>query len=103
MKKYFLAILLAATIPGVLFASTYGKPYGANDETPMERSDVKTIDQLNRSTEIEERAKQEEQEPVIEEPNPDIEEPKPEIEEPNQDPDQEPRPETAEDQENKVQ
>ncbi|PLX88513.1 MAG: hypothetical protein C0619_12485 [Desulfuromonas sp.] len=75
MKKYVFTVLIALAIPGVLFASTYGKPYGTSDETPVERSDVKTIDQLNRSTEIEDS--KESEEPVVE-PEPALDEAIPE-------------------------
>lgn len=76
MKKQILAVLIMLAIPGALFASSYGKPYGSSDETAVERSDVKTIDQLNRSIEFEEPAEPVEQEPVITEsdPEPPVEE-----------------------------
>ena len=64
MKRPVLAVLILLAIPAVLFASSYGKPYGASDETASERSDVKTIDQLNRSTDFEDPAEAVEQEPV---------------------------------------
>lgn len=54
MKSYVLALLLMLALPNVLFASTYGKPYGADDATEVEQADVKSIDEINRTTEIEE-------------------------------------------------
>lgn len=54
MKILILAVLFLSTAfsPFTTESSTYGKPYGSTDETEMERSDVKTIDQINRSTSI---------------------------------------------------
>lgn len=71
MNKHILIVLVLLSIPGALYASTYGQPYGSNDATEMEQSNVKTIDQINRSTEIEEPAESVEQEvePVPEENN----------------------------------
>lgn len=62
MKKYFLTVLILLAIPSALIASTYGKPYGSDDATEIEKSDVKTIDQINRSTEIEDEGMPLEQE-----------------------------------------
>ena len=62
MKKTILLLLILITAPGILFASTYGKPYGSNDDTAVEKDDVKTIDQINRSTvfeDVEEPVEQE--------------------------------------------
>ncbi|HKJ04625.1 MAG TPA: hypothetical protein VJ974_03425 [Geopsychrobacteraceae bacterium] len=72
MKKNILLLLILMTIPGLLFASTYGKPYGSNDDTVIEKDDVKTIDQINRSTifdDVQEPVEQEE-EPVVPELEP---------------------------------
>lgn len=54
MKTLILAVLLLCTafIPFLVESSTYGRPYGSTDETEMERNDVKSIDQINRSTSI---------------------------------------------------
>ncbi|MDT8419444.1 MAG: hypothetical protein RQ754_03350 [Desulfuromonadales bacterium] len=93
MKKYLFIVLIALVVPGGVFASTYGKPYGATDETAVERSDVKTIDQLNRSTELEET--KEPEEPVVE--------PEPAVEEPIPEPDAQTEPLQSEESESKTQ
>jgi len=62
MKKQILIVLAMLAIPGSLSATTYGQPYGADDATEMEQGDVKSIYQINRSTEIEEPAEPAEQE-----------------------------------------
>lgn len=66
MRSYLLTFLIVVAIPGLLFASTYGKPYGATDESKIEKSDVKTIDQLNQTTELEVVQEPVEQEPEAE-------------------------------------
>ena len=72
MKKNILLLLILIIVPGLLFASTYGKPYGSSDDTAVEKDDVKTIDQINRSTifdDVQEPVEQEE-EPVVPELEP---------------------------------
>lgn len=69
MKKILFTLVLLAVFPTLLFASTYGKPYGSDDTTEVEKSDVKTIDQINRATEIieEEKPAEEVLEPAVDE------------------------------------
>lgn len=67
MKKYILAVLFMFIIPNVAIVSAaeYGQPYGATDETPMEETDVKSINEVN--NDIESPEIQEEQTPIEQE------------------------------------
>lgn len=53
MRKYVLAALIMFVIPNVtiVYAAEYGLPYGSTDETPMESTDVKSINEVNNDIE----------------------------------------------------